>query len=53
MSLEKQALIEENLQKLFNDESFKEMLSAEDFDLSQPTSARDIKRDRPTISFIR
>ena len=32
MSLEKQALIEENLQKLFNDESFKEMLSAEDYD---------------------
>ena len=32
MSLEKQTLIEENLQKLFNDESFKEMLSAEDYD---------------------
>ena len=32
MSLAKQALIEENLQKLFNDESFKEMLSAEDFE---------------------
>ncbi|QOW11294.1 Crp/Fnr family transcriptional regulator [Kaistella flava (ex Peng et al. 2021)] len=32
MSLEKQALIEENLQKLFNDESFKEMLSAEDYE---------------------
>jgi CRP-like cAMP-binding protein len=32
MSLEKQTLIEENLQKLFNDESFKEMLSTEDFE---------------------
>ena len=32
MSLEKQTLIEENLQKLFNDESFKEMLSAEDYE---------------------
>lgn len=32
MSLEKQALIEENLQKVFNDESFKEMLSEEDFE---------------------
>lgn len=32
MSLEKQTLIEENLQKLFNDESFKEMLSSEDYD---------------------
>ena len=32
MSLEKQALIEENLQKLFNDASFKEMLSAADFE---------------------
>ena len=32
MFLEKQTLIEENLQKLFNDESFKEMLSAEDFE---------------------
>lgn len=32
MSLEKQTLIEENLQKVFNDESFKEMLSVEDFD---------------------
>lgn len=31
MSLEKQMLIEENLQKVFNDESFKEMLSPEDF----------------------
>ena len=27
MSLEKQTLIEENLQKVFSDESFKEMLS--------------------------
>jgi CRP-like cAMP-binding protein len=32
MSLEKQTLIEENLQKLFNDESFKEMLSLEDYE---------------------
>ncbi|MGA9211931.1 Crp/Fnr family transcriptional regulator [Kaistella sp.] len=32
MSLEKQTLIEENLQKVFNDESFKEMLSAEDYE---------------------
>ncbi|WP_373708771.1 Crp/Fnr family transcriptional regulator [Kaistella sp.] len=32
MSLEKQTLIEENLQKLFNDESFKEMLSSEDYE---------------------
>lgn len=32
MSLEKQALIEENLQKLFNDASFKEMLSTADFE---------------------
>ena len=32
MSLEKQTLIEENLQKLFNDESFKEMLSTADFE---------------------
>ncbi len=32
MSLEKQTLIEENLKKLFNDASFKEMLSAEDFE---------------------
>ena len=32
MSLEKQALIEENLQKVFNDESFKEMLSPEDYE---------------------
>ena len=32
MSLEKQSLIEENLQKLFNDESFKEMLSPEDYE---------------------
>lgn len=32
MSLEKQTLIEENLQKLFNENSFKEMLSAEDFE---------------------
>ena len=32
MSLAKQALIEENLQKLFNDESFKEMLSSEDYE---------------------
>ncbi|WHF50595.1 Crp/Fnr family transcriptional regulator [Chryseobacterium gotjawalense] len=32
MSLEKQTLIEENLQKLFNDESFKEMLPAEDYE---------------------
>lgn len=32
MSLEKQRLIEENLQKLFNDESFKEMLSPEDYE---------------------
>lgn len=31
MSLEKQTLIEENLQKVFSDESFKEMLSLEDF----------------------
>ena len=31
MSLEKQMLIEENLQKVFSDESFKEMLSLEDF----------------------
>ena len=32
MSLEKQTLIEENLQKVFNDASFKEMLSPEDFE---------------------
>lgn len=32
MSLEKQTRIEENLQKLFNDESFKEMLSSEDYE---------------------
>ena len=31
MSLEKQTLIEENLQKVFSDQSFKEMLSLEDF----------------------
>ena len=31
MSLEKQTLIEENLQKVFSDESFKQMLSLEDF----------------------
>jgi CRP-like cAMP-binding protein len=31
MSLEKQTLIEENLQKVFNEDSIKEMLSAEDF----------------------
>ena len=31
MSLEKQKLIEENLKKVFNDESFKEMLSEKDF----------------------
>lgn len=31
MSLEKQNLIEENLQKVFNEDSFREMLSAEDF----------------------
>lgn len=32
MSLAKQTQIEENLQKLFNDESFKEMLPAEDYE---------------------
>ena len=32
MSLEKQNLIEENLQKVFNEDSFKEMLSTEDFE---------------------
>ena len=32
MSLEKQTLIEENLQKVFTDASFKEMLSPEDFE---------------------
>ena len=31
MSLEKQKLIEENLLQVFSDESFKEMLSAEDY----------------------
>lgn len=31
MSLEKQTLIEENLHKVFNEDSFREMLSAEDF----------------------
>ena len=31
MSLEKQTLIEENLQKVFNDEAFKQMLSQEDY----------------------
>lgn len=31
MSLEKQMLIEENLKQVFNDESFKEMLSEKDF----------------------
>ncbi|MCZ2083807.1 MULTISPECIES: Crp/Fnr family transcriptional regulator [unclassified Kaistella] len=32
MSLEKQTLIEENLQRVFNDASFEEMLSKEDFE---------------------
>ena len=31
MSLEKQTLIEENLLKVFSDESFQEMLSPEDY----------------------
>ena len=35
MSLEKQTLIEDNLQKVFNEDSFKEMLSADDFEKYQ------------------
>lgn len=40
MSLEKQMLIEENLKQVFNDESFKEMLSEKDF-----THYKSVKRD--------
>ena len=32
MSLEKQNLIEESLQKVFNEDSFRETLSSEDFE---------------------